>query len=40
MQDFVHSLPYWILTSSTHVSLSCVEEMDEQPNQMNLYTNI
>jgi hypothetical protein len=39
MQEFIHSLPYWIHRSFMHVSLSHVEEMDEQPDQMYLYPN-
>jgi hypothetical protein len=37
MQEFVHSLSYLIHAFPKQASSSCMEEMDEQPDQMNFY---
>jgi hypothetical protein len=39
MQEFVHSLSYLTHISPNQVSSSRIEEMDEQPDQMNFYPN-
>jgi len=39
MQEFVHSLSYLIHVFPNQVGSSCIEEMDEQPDQMNFYPN-
>jgi hypothetical protein len=39
MQEFVHSLSYLFHAFSEQVSLFSVEEMDEQSDQMNFYSN-
>jgi hypothetical protein len=39
MQEFVHSLSYLILVFLNQVILSHMEEMDEQPNRINFYSN-